>query len=52
MRIRLRKSAEGAWLVPDAPGVPPALRRFLVERDAAAIPTVQRELFAEPTPFR
>ncbi|MGW5779449.1 AraC family transcriptional regulator ligand-binding domain-containing protein [Streptomyces sp. NPDC003863] len=39
-------------LVLDAPGVPPALWRFSVERDAAGIATIQRELLASPAPFR
>jgi AraC-like DNA-binding protein len=39
-------------IVLDAAETPPACRRFAVERDAAAIALLQRELFAEPAPFR
>lgn len=39
-------------LVLDAPDVRPSLRRFVLERDAAAIQTIQRDLFAAPIPIR
>ncbi|MEU1229159.1 AraC family transcriptional regulator [Streptomyces sp. NPDC005828] len=51
-RIRPREEADDVRLVLDAPDVPPALRRFFVERDAAGIATIQRELLASPAPFR
>jgi AraC-like DNA-binding protein len=35
----------------DAGATPPAVRRFAIERDAAAITLMQRELFAEPVPL-
>ncbi len=39
-------------LVLDAPDIPARLRWFVLERDSAAIRTIQRELFAEPIPVR
>ncbi|MBV2155402.1 AraC family transcriptional regulator [Kitasatospora sp. SUK 42] len=51
-RVRLCQDTGEVRLVLDAPDVPPALRRFFVERDAAAIMTMQRELFASPVPSR
>ncbi len=49
-RIRGREEADEMQLVLDAPDVPLTVRRFLVERDAAAIQTLQSELFATPIP--
>lgn len=45
--LRLRLEDEGACtrIVLDDRAVPPELRRFLLERDAAAIIVIQRELF-------
>ena len=39
-------------IVLDDRATPASCRRFAVERDAAAIALLQRELFAEPVPFR
>ncbi|GAB90071.1 AraC family transcriptional regulator [Gordonia rhizosphera] len=49
-RIRGREEADEMQLVLDAPDVPLTVRRFLIERDAAAIQTLQSELFATPIP--
>ncbi|MFA6297683.1 MAG: AraC family transcriptional regulator [Nocardioides sp.] len=39
-------------LVLDTPGIPARLRRFVIERDCAAIQTVQREVLAGALPIR
>jgi AraC-like DNA-binding protein len=49
-RIRTREENGEFQFVLDAPGVPDRLQRFAVERDASAIRTLERELFAAPTP--
>lgn len=51
-RIVTSRQDDRMRLVLDTPDIPPALRRFVVERDAAAIQTMQRELFAAPMPIR
>ena len=43
--LRLEDEGAGTRIVLDDRAVPPALRRFLLERDAAAIVVIQRELF-------
>ena len=45
--IRLSCVGNEASLGFDASELPPALRRFLIERDLAAIATIQRELFVQ-----
>jgi AraC-like DNA-binding protein len=50
-RIQLREREQEVQLVLDAPEVPLALQRFVVERDAAAIQTMQCELLASPIPI-
>ncbi|MFC7451239.1 AraC family transcriptional regulator [Rhodococcus daqingensis] len=47
-RIRAREAPTSMQLVLDAPGVPRELTRFVVERDAAAIQTIRRELSMPP----
>ena len=49
-RIQAREQDDEMQLVLDTPDIPLALRRFVVERDAAAIQTIQRDLFASPVP--
>jgi AraC-like DNA-binding protein len=51
-RIVARDRGEAFHLVLDAPDIPIRLRRFVVERASAAIPTIQRELFASPITIR
>jgi AraC-like DNA-binding protein len=51
-RIRAEVSGDDLRLVLDTPDIPARLRRFVVERDCAAIQTIQRELFAGPIPIR
>ncbi|MFD3427239.1 AraC family transcriptional regulator [Nocardia fluminea] len=53
-RIQVREEAPcELQLVLDAPDAPVGMRRFFVERDAAAIRTMQRELMPDPlTPRR
>lgn len=45
LRLELRDEGSGTRLVLDAGALPPPVRRFLLERDAAAIVVIQRELF-------
>ncbi len=45
-RIAARERDGELQFVIDAPDVPPRLRRFLIEREAAAIRTIEREAFA------
>ena len=45
LRLRLQDEGEHTRLVLDDREVPPGLRRFLLERDTAAITVIQRELF-------
>ena len=51
-RIRARDGGTEFHLVLDTPDIPPALQRFVVERDSAAIQTIQHELFASPIHVR
>ena len=51
-RIAARDRGEEFHLVLDTPDIPLALQRFVVERDSAAIRTIQHELFAAPIPIR
>jgi len=51
-RIQARDRGQQMHLVLDTPDIPVALRRFAVERDSAAIQTIQQELFASPVPIR
>jgi AraC-like DNA-binding protein len=51
-RIRARDRGTEFHLVLDAPDIPLALRRFVIERDSAAIQTIQHELFASPIHIR
>ncbi len=51
--MQMSRVGDEAWLTLDASQVPPPLRRFLVERDLAALVTIQRELFiGSPLPRR
>lgn len=50
-RVRPREHAGEMQLLLDAPGVPLALQRFVIERDAAAVQTMQAELFASRIPI-
>lgn len=50
--ITARDRGNEFHLVLDTPDIPPALRRFVVERDSAAIQTIQHELFASPIHIR
>jgi hypothetical protein len=51
-RIVARDRGDEFHLVLDTPDIPPALQRFVVERDSSAIQTIQHELFASPIPIR
>lgn len=51
-RIQARVTAGEILLVLDAGDVPPALRRFVIERDAAAIHTLGREIYGSLAPTR
>ncbi|TVZ03546.1 AraC family transcriptional regulator [Trebonia kvetii] len=50
--IKARDRGEEFHLVLDAPDIPLALQRFVIERDSAAIQTIQHELFATPIHVR
>ena len=50
-RIRARDHGERRHLVLETPGIPLALQRFVVERDSAAIQTMQEELVGGPAPL-
>lgn len=49
-RVGARERDDRVELVLDAPDVPARLRRFVIERDAAAIEIIQRELFGGALP--
>lgn len=49
-RIRVNEDGGAFRLVLDAPGIPAPLHRYVIERDAAAIRLIQRELFDAPIP--
>jgi AraC-like DNA-binding protein len=51
-RIQARDRGEEFHLVLDTPDIPLALQRFVIERDSAAIQTIQHELFASPIHLR
>jgi hypothetical protein len=51
-RIQPRDRGTEFHLVLDTPDIPLALQRFVVERDSAAIQTIQHEVFASPIQFR
>ena len=51
-RIQAREQGQEMQLVLDTPEIPLALKRFVVERDSAAIQTIQQELFASPIPIK
>lgn len=50
-RVQPREQADEMQLVLDAPGVPLTLQQFVVERDAAALQTMQCDLLACPIPI-
>jgi AraC-like DNA-binding protein len=49
--IRARDRGAMRHMVLEAPGIPLALQRFVVERDGAAIQTMQEELLGVPAPL-
>ncbi|QRY61255.1 AraC family transcriptional regulator [Gordonia sp. PDNC005] len=49
-RIRPVETSDGVELLLDAPDVPERLRRFVVERDAAAVCAIHRDLTGGPAP--
>lgn len=51
-RIRSEIRGDEHWLILDDSDIPADLRRFMVERDSAAIMTIQRELFAQAIPVK
>jgi len=51
-RIQAREQGQELQLVLDTPEIPLALKRFVVERDSAAIQIIQREVFASPIPIK
>jgi len=51
-RIRAETGDEAVRLVLDAPDVPVPARWFVLERDSAAIQTIQREILGAPLPVR
>jgi len=51
-RVATREDGDELCLFLDVSTVPVALRRFLIERDTAAIHVIQRELFAAATRLR
>jgi len=51
-RIRSEVRGDELWLILDDSDIPADLRRFMVERDSAAIMTIQRELFAQAIPVK
>jgi AraC-like DNA-binding protein len=51
-RIQAREQGQEMQLVLDTPEIPIALKRFVVERDSAAIQTIQQEVFASPIPIK
>lgn len=50
--IRSEIRGDECWLILDDRAIPEDLRRFMVERDSAAIMTIQRELFAQAIPVK
>ena len=51
-RIRSEIRGDELWLILDDSDIPADMRRFMVERDSAAIMTIQRELFAQAIPVK
>ena len=51
-QIRSEVRGDELWLILDDSDIPADLRRFMVERDSAAIMTIQRELFAQAIPVK
>lgn len=51
-RLRVVEDADSLSLLLDDSEIPADMRRFMIERDAAAIMTIQRELFSGELPFR
>lgn len=51
-RFRAREEGELMHLVLDTPDIPPPLQRFVIERDSAAVQTLQQEVFASPIPIQ
>lgn len=51
-RIRAEQHGNELWLTLDDREVPADMQRFMIERDAAAIITIQRELFAQAMPLQ
>ncbi len=49
-RVHSELRGDELWLILDDQDIPSDLRRFMVERDSAAIMTIQRELFAQAVP--
>lgn len=49
--ISAREVGAETELVLDVRDLPPEVRRFVLERDSAAIQTIQRDLFASPLPI-
>ena len=51
-RFRAREEGELMHLVLDTPDIPPPLQRFVVERDSAAVQTLQQEVYSSPIPIQ
>ncbi len=50
--IQVTDRNDETYVVLDDSAIPPALRRFVVERDVAAMVTIQRELFSARMPMK
>jgi AraC-like DNA-binding protein len=51
-RFVSREEDDRMHLVLDTPDIPPQLQRFVVERDSAAVQTLQHEVFSAPIPIK
>lgn len=51
-RVHSEMRGDELWLILDDSDIPSDMRRFMVERDSAAIMTIQRELFAQSVPVK
>lgn len=51
-RLRAEPDNGDLRLIIDGSDLPPDMRRFMIEREAAAIMTIQRELFAQELPLK
>lgn len=51
-RLRAEPDDGDLRLIIDGSDLPPDMRRFMIEREAAAIMTIQRELFAQELPLQ